>query len=821
MWSCSILRATSRLICPAGGSKGTFITNRQFLVIAKNRAGFAARYGLSAFVAGEFSGELQNNGETLTLIKSAATSNEVELIVDKVRYESTAPWPTNANGTGSSLQLIDPDQENARVANWFSSYTPAVYCCGISTPATTNDGWRFVSATGTTPGGSITNLARLLVYIGEAGSALIDDVSLVPGTNAAVGTNFVTNGNFEAPLTNGTYAFTNGTIVPTGWTFGTNYSNTVIVADLVHTGAGAMKIVGSSPGAVIQPLFARSINQVLAPAPLTNVIHTLSFWFWATNSATNLFARVLNSGGLSAGPANGPTNINISFTPANNVPPTLVSAATNSLSPGFANQNVTNLPAFPSLWINEVQAENVTGIADNHGEREPWVEIYNTSTNTVSLHGLFLAPTYTNLIQWAFPPGSSIGPTQFLVVFCDGQELQTSNTEYHTSFRLPAASGSIALSRLYTNAPQVLDYVNYAGLHSNRSFGSYPDGQPFDRQEFFHVTPGGTNDGRAAPLVVFINEWMASNVSTETDPADGDFDDWFELYNPGTNAVELAGYFLTDTLTNKFKYQITTNGPHTIAPLGFLLVWADNEPGQNLSDGVPRADLHVNFQLARSGESIGLFAADGTQIDAVTFTNALDDASSGRFPDGSASVYAVSGPTPRFPNVLGVNSNTPPVLDAIVPKAIYLTQTLTFTATAHDNDLPAQVLTFSLDAGAPIGASIESGSGVFSWMPEAAGSFPVTVRVTDNGVPPLSASEAIVIEVLNMPRFTSSRFNGENFELIWSTRAGRKYAVDYKADLNVPQWTVLGTNMASGASLSFTNASMSATQRFFRVRVVE
>ncbi len=104
--------------------------------------------------------------------------------------------------------------------------------------------------------------------------------------------------------------------------------------------------------------------------------------------------------------------------------------------------------------------------------------------------GLFLSDSYTNLTNWAFPAGSSIGPTQFLVVFCDGHPAQTSVTEYHTSFRLPAASGSVALSRLYNNAPQVLDYVNYAGLHSDRSYGSFPDGQPFDRQEFFYVTPG-------------------------------------------------------------------------------------------------------------------------------------------------------------------------------------------------------------------------------------------------------------------------------------------------------------------------------------------
>jgi hypothetical protein len=79
-------------------------------------------------------------------------------------------------------------------------------------------------------------------------------------------------------------------------------------------------------------------------------------------------------------------------------------------------------------------------------------------------------------------------------------------------------------------------------------------------------------------------------------PADGDFDDWFELYNPGSTAVNLAGYFLTDNLTNKFQYLITTNGAHTIPAGGYLLVWADEETGQNVSAGVPRTDLHVNFR---------------------------------------------------------------------------------------------------------------------------------------------------------------------------------------------------------------------------------
>ncbi|HWN96371.1 MAG TPA: hypothetical protein VNT99_15175, partial [Methylomirabilota bacterium] len=126
------------------------------------------------------------------------------------------------------------------------------------------------------------------------------------------------------------------------------------------------------------------------------------------------------------------------------------------------------------------------------------------------------------------------------------------------------------------------------------------------------------------------------------------------------NAVDLAGYFLTDVLTNKTKFQITTNMAHVIPAQGYLLVWADNEAAQNLNAGVPRTDLHVNFALSVSGEAIGLFAADGTQIDAVTFGLQSEDVSQGRYPDGSASIVFMPGTaSPRAANYLSVD-DTPP-----------------------------------------------------------------------------------------------------------------------------------------------------------------
>jgi hypothetical protein len=91
--------------------------------------------------------------------------------------------------------------------------------------------------------------------------------------------------------------------------------------------------------------------------------------------------------------------------------------------------------------------------------------------------------------------------------------------------------------------------------------------------------------------------------------------------------------------------------------------------------------------------------------------------------------------------------NVAPVLAAIGNKTASEGSPLTFTATATDADIPANTLTFSLDAGAPAGATIGASSGVFNWTPPTAGTFPVTVRVTDNGVPPLSDAESFTITV--------------------------------------------------------------------------
>ncbi|MFP6897107.1 MAG: lamin tail domain-containing protein [Roseibacillus sp.] len=150
-----------------------------------------------------------------------------------------------------------------------------------------------------------------------------------------------------------------------------------------------------------------------------------------------------------------------------------------------------------------------------------------------------------------------------------------------------------------------------------------------------------TGNGGWPALV--INEWMASNQTALADPADGDFDDWIELFNPTATPADLEGWFLSDDPLDPYKFQIPAG--FSIPVGGFLLVWADNEPTQN--DLAVHRDLHAAFQLAAGGEGILLSAPDGNLIDGVDFGQQSADKTMGRADD---QIVALAAPSPDATN---------------------------------------------------------------------------------------------------------------------------------------------------------------------------
>ncbi len=156
-----------------------------------------------------------------------------------------------------------------------------------------------------------------------------------------------------------------------------------------------------------------------------------------------------------------------------------------------------------------------------------------------------------------------------------------------------------------------------------------------------------------------INEFLASNATTSPDINDfSAYPDFIELFNAGTNAVNLAGYHLSDNPDQPFKW--TFPGGASIPAGGCFFVWADgydSGPGRVLyRDFWPYAGYttkyyHCSFKLSTAGESVDFFSPGGSLIDSINFSTQVVDISYGRFPDGSTNLGFFGQPTAGATNI--------------------------------------------------------------------------------------------------------------------------------------------------------------------------
>lgn len=103
-----------------------------------------------------------------------------------------------------------------------------------------------------------------------------------------------------------------------------------------------------------------------------------------------------------------------------------------------------------------------------------------------------------------------------------------------------------------------------------------------------------------------ISEFMASNDNTLLD-AEGDSSDWIEVFNSGSEEVDLTGIYLTDESDDLPLWEFPVGA--SIAPGGFLVVFASGK------DTVFNGDeYHTSFKIAAGGEYLALVDSDGTTI---------------------------------------------------------------------------------------------------------------------------------------------------------------------------------------------------------------
>jgi hypothetical protein len=141
---------------------------------------------------------------------------------------------------------------------------------------------------------------------------------------------------------------------------------------------------------------------------------------------------------------------------------------------------------------------------------------------------------------------------------------------------------------------------------------------------------------------IVITEFMAVNSKGIVDE-DNQYSDWLELYNNTENAIDLAGWYLTDNVTNLKEWQF----PSIIIPKGgYLVVFASDK---NRTD--PTKNLHTNFKLSGSGEFLAISEPDTTiSYSYNPFPTQRQDVSYGIFQ--GQPVYFTTA-TPRADNVGG------------------------------------------------------------------------------------------------------------------------------------------------------------------------
>lgn len=167
-------------------------------------------------------------------------------------------------------------------------------------------------------------------------------------------------------------------------------------------------------------------------------------------------------------------------------------------------------------------------------------------------------------------------------------------------------------------------------------------------QTYPRAVPVKIKAGPAATNAIVVNELLALNTSTITDPA-GEYDDWLELYNTADNPIPLAGKYLSDNPSNLTKWKFPPDAG-SIPARGYMIVWCDEDSGQ--------AGIHTNFKLSGSGEFISLLGEDGTTvIDSFSYGAQKSDTSYGRVQDGAVNFSFMSATPGSSNSVTSVQEN--------------------------------------------------------------------------------------------------------------------------------------------------------------------
>jgi gliding motility-associated-like protein len=127
---------------------------------------------------------------------------------------------------------------------------------------------------------------------------------------------------------------------------------------------------------------------------------------------------------------------------------------------------------YSQVLINEYSCSNMNTIADNYGDYEDWVELYNAGSSAVNLQGYYLSDNPNKPDKWMFP-NVNLNAGARVLVFCSGRNTVV-GSNIHTSFKLTQTKPE----HIVFSSPtlQILEDITTSPTQKNHSRGRTSDG---------------------------------------------------------------------------------------------------------------------------------------------------------------------------------------------------------------------------------------------------------------------------------------------------------------------------------------------------------
>ncbi len=316
-------------------------------------------------------------------------------------------------------------------------------------------------------------------------------------------------------------------------------------------------------------------------------------------------------------------------------------------------------------------SSNTTTILDEDNDDPDWIELFNSSNETIQLEGYTISDSSN---EWQFPK-MSIHAQKHLLIFASGKDRKEAPIQWNTIIDIGDEwRYNIPNSDTPSNWKQnTFDDSTWPQGKSGFGYGDNDDSTIIDNtislfiRKSFEINSLDDIEQLALHMdyddafVAYINgtEIARANITSNgppkfDQPADN-FDHEAQMYQGGA-----PEFFLIENISqvlqqgeNVIAIQIHNHstGSSDITAIPFLSTGSssgESSPSPYLQ--TIKNNLHTNFELNADGETLLLFNASDELIDSLTFKSIATDISFGRKPDGSNDWAYFSTPTPSLPN---------------------------------------------------------------------------------------------------------------------------------------------------------------------------